>query len=108
MKKAGTLSAETLDQVIRRIVDVATPDKIILFGSAARDEMGPNSDVDLLVVKDGANRLALAQEIYRNLHGLDAAVDIIVVTPEDIMRYGDSPALVIKPALAEGKVVYAS
>ncbi|MGC8787169.1 MAG: nucleotidyltransferase domain-containing protein [Anaerolineae bacterium] len=42
-----------LDEIIQRIVAVAAPEKIILFGSAARDEMGPNSDVDLLVVKSG-------------------------------------------------------
>ena len=42
---------ELLDEIIRRVVEVADPDKIILFGSAARGRMGPNSDLDLLVVK---------------------------------------------------------
>jgi predicted nucleotidyltransferase len=37
-----------LDEIIRRIVEVAQPEKIIMFGSAARGEMGPHSDVDLL------------------------------------------------------------
>lgn len=50
--KAG-LKAEVLEAIIRRIVEVARPDKIILFGSAARGERGPNSDVDLLVIKSG-------------------------------------------------------
>jgi uncharacterized protein len=45
-------------------------------------------------------------QIYRNLHGVGAAVDAIVVTPEDVERFKDSHALVIKPALREGKVVY--
>ena len=35
-----------------------------------------------------------------------AAVDVIVVSPQDVERYGDSHALVIKPALREGRVVY--
>ena len=48
----STLDHQTLDDIIQRIVAVAQPDKIILFGSAARGEMGPHSDVDLLVVKD--------------------------------------------------------
>lgn len=46
-----TVSPETLRQIIERVVEVAQPEKIILFGSAARGEMGPNSDVDLLVIK---------------------------------------------------------
>ena len=40
------------------------------------------------------------------LRGVGAAVDVVLVTPEDVERYGDSRALVIKPALREGKVVY--
>ena len=42
-----------------------------------------------------------------NLFGVGQDVDVVVVTPEDIERYGDSTALVIEPALREGKVVYA-
>ena len=97
---------EKLHEIIRRIVEVAQPEKIILFGSAARGEMGPHSDVDLLVIKSGAHRLELTGEIYRHMHGVGEAVDIIVVTPEDVERYRDSHALVIAPALREGKVVY--
>ena len=101
-----TIAQKTLDDIIRRIVEVAHPEKIILFGSAARGEMGPNSDVDLLIIKEGADALDLMAQIYRNLHGVGAAVDAIVVTPEDVERFKDSHALVIKPALREGKVVY--
>ena len=43
-----------------------------------------------------------------NLIGVGHAVDVIVVTPEDVERYRDSHALVIAPALREGKVVYAA
>jgi len=97
---------EILDEIIRRIVEVAQPEKIILFGSATRKEIGPNSDVDLLVVKSGVHRRRLAQAIYMNLFGVGIAVDVVVVTPEDIEEYKDSFALVIEPALREGKVVY--
>ena len=104
-----TVSQMKLNEIIRRIVEVAKPDKIILFGSAARGEMGPNSDVDLLVVKGGDfHRGQLTEEIYMNLFGVGQAVDIVVVTPEDIERYKDSFAVVIYLALKEGKVVYAA
>ena len=100
------LDQEILDDIIRRVVRVAQPEKIILFGSAARGDMGPHSDVDLLIVKEGADALDLMGDIYMNLHGVGAAVDAVVVTPADVERYKDSHALVIKPALREGRVVY--
>jgi predicted nucleotidyltransferase len=108
MDRKRRVDQKTLDEIIRRIVEVAHPEKIILFGSAARGEMGPNSDVDLLVIKSGTNTLDLMGQIYRNLHGVGAAVDAIVVTPEDVERFKDSHALIIKPALREGNVVYES
>jgi predicted nucleotidyltransferase len=89
------------------VVAVAQPERIILFGSAARGTMGPNSDVDLLVVKGGRfDRGKLTSAIYRNMYGADEAVDVIVVTPEEVERYRNTPCLVICPALREGRVVY--
>jgi hypothetical protein len=70
--------------------------------------MGPDSDFDLLVIKGGKfHRRRLASTIYRHLHGSGAAVDVVIVTPEEVERYRDAPCLVICPALREGKVVYA-
>jgi hypothetical protein len=43
-----------------------------------------------------------------NLFGVGQAVDIVVVTPEDVEQYRESIAMVIRPALEEGKVVYAT
>ena len=95
-----------LDEIVRRIVEVAQPEKIILFGSAARGTMGPNSDLDLLVIKGGKfDRHRVTTAIYRNLSGA-IAVDAVVVTPEEVERYRDTHCLIIFPALREGKVVY--
>ena len=101
-----TLEPAILDDIIDRIVEVACPEKIILFGSAARGDMGPNSDVDLLIVREGGHSRELVGRIYRKLHGVGAAVDAVMVSPADVERYKDSHALIIKPALAEGRVVY--
>ena len=95
-----------LDEVIQRVVEVAQPERIILFGSAARGNAELARDLDLLVVKANANRRELAARIRRKLYGVRAAVDIVVATPEDIERYKDTHALVIKQALREGRVVY--
>ena len=109
MRPRRTLDPKVLQDIVRRIVTVTHPEKIILFGSAARGEMGPNSDVDLLVIKRGRfHRGRLTEAVYTGLHGAGAAVDVILVTPEEIDRYRDAHCLVIAPALRDGKVVYAA
>ena len=104
--KKRRLDQSTLNEIIRRVVEAAQPEKIILFGSAARGDMGPHSDVDLLVVKEAADLHQLTARVYRKLYGVGAAVDVVMVTPQNVERYKDSRALVIKPALREGRVVY--
>ena len=95
-----------LDEIMRRVVAVARPEKIILFGSAARGEAAPHSDVDLLVVKPDVHRRRLAQAIYLEMIGVGRAVDVIVATPDDLERYRNAPGSVIAPALKEGRVIY--
>jgi predicted nucleotidyltransferase len=96
-----------LKEVIRRVVQTAQPDRIILFGSAARGALGANSDIDLLVIKGGAfNRNHLLGEIYRALRGIHVAVDVVLATPEEVEQYAHYPFLVIAPALEDGKEVY--
>ena len=95
-----------IDDIVQRIVAVAEPEKIILFGSTARGERTPSSDLDFLVVKAGVHRRELAQRIYNHLVGVGRSVDIVVATPQDLATYGDSPALVFSHALKEGRLVY--
>jgi predicted nucleotidyltransferase len=96
-----------LHDIIQRIVGVAHPQRIIMFGSAARGEMGPHSDIDLLVIKKGVrNPRSVTAKIYMRLYGVGKAVDIIVVSPKQVEQYRDSPYLVIYPAIREGIVIY--
>ena len=98
-----------LDDVIARIVKVAQPDRIILFGSAVRGTATADSDLDLLVIKRGvSNRRHLAQAIYRALVGVPIPVDVVVVTPEDVEAFKDGVATIIGPAMREGREVYAA
>ena len=102
-----TLTEDTLQEIIRRVVEVAQPERIILFGSAARGEMDSNSDVDLLVIKDGEyDHGSVVSDIYINLIGVGQAVDVVLVTSKQVEQYRDIHCLVIKPALQEGKEVY--
>ncbi|MDD2734730.1 MAG: nucleotidyltransferase domain-containing protein [Desulfuromonadaceae bacterium] len=98
-----------VQEIIGRILSVIKPTKVLLFGSAARGNMGANSDIDLLVVvPNGVHRRRTTQNIYRNMLGVGFAADIVVVTEEDIETYRDNKGFVIHPALIEGRIVYAA
>lgn len=97
-----------LDEVVRRIVAVAEPGRISLFGSAARGESDPDSDPDLLVVKSGVHRRRPAQQIYRGLFGVPVPVDVIVVAPEDLKAFRGKVGTILDPAVREGREVYAA
>jgi len=98
---------EIIDELVRGILQVAQPVRLILFGSAARGDAGSDSDLDVLVIMpDGTHRRRTARAIYRGLAGLGVSKDIIVVTESDVRDYGDNPSLVLYPALREGKELY--
>ena len=102
-----TPSETLLAEIVRRIVERAQPLRIVLFGSAARGQMGVHSDLDLLVVMpDGSNRLATAQSLHRALRGVGCAKDIVVVLREDVEKHGDNPYRVIHTALTRGRELY--
>lgn len=106
---SGIDRVEALQEVVRRIVEVAQPERIILFGSAARGMAGPDSDLDLLVVKSGVeHRRRLAQDIYMTLSGVGVGVDLIVLTPEDLEEQRENVGSIVGPILEEGRVVYAA
>jgi len=98
-----------LDDLVRRIVEAVQPLRIILFGSAARGEMTPDSDLDVLVVMpDGTHRRHTAQDLYQHMFGLPFSVDIVVATPTDLERHKDTIGLIYRTVLREGREVYVS
>lgn len=101
------LEKSVLNRLVTKIVETVQPRRVVLFGSAARGQMGPHSDVDLLVVMpDGTHRRQTAQSLHRALGGLGIAKDIVVVTESDVLQFSDDPSMVIRPALGEGKELY--
>lgn len=96
----------TLDEIVRRVVEVADPERVILFGSRSRGEERFDSDYDLLVIKSGVkHRRALAQQIYRNLAGVRASVDVLVETTEHLETSKSAPGMLYAEAL-KGRLVY--
>jgi predicted nucleotidyltransferase len=92
---------ELLQEITHRIRETTTPERIILFGSYARGDPGPDSDLDMLVIVRGVQHTR-----QETLRGLLVPIDVIVATPEQVERYRDSIGLVYGPALREGKVLY--
>lgn len=96
-----------LQEATRRIVAVAKPKRVLLFGSAVRRELTRDSDLDILVImRAPVHRRQMAQKIYRGLRGLGVPIDVVVVTEDDLKRYGTREGTILKPALQEGRVLY--
>ena len=95
-------------EMVRRIVERFDPEKIILFGSHARGDATPDSDVDLLVVMPVHGRkFDAALDIRVELHGMRVPKDIIVTTPEDFAWRKDIVGTIEYPAVREGRLLYA-
>jgi predicted nucleotidyltransferase len=106
------MTNQTTDQAIQamveRLVDHFDPDQIILFGSQARGTAMPGSDVDLLVIMPVAgSKREKRVEMRVALHDITVPKDILLATPEEVLRDKDLVGTIIRPALLEGRVLYA-
>ena len=98
-----------IDELIQRIVGAVHPLRIILFGSAARGDMRPDSDIDVLIVMpENVHRRRTAQDIHEQLFGFPVPVDVLVATPEDLRKHQNNIGLVYHRVLREGKEIYAA
>jgi uncharacterized protein len=70
---------DAIGEVVRRLVDHYRPERIYLFGSSARGDAKPSSDLDFLVIlPDAAPRETLFDgTVYQKLWGIPLAVDVI-------------------------------
>ena len=100
---------DAIGYLIDRIVEAVNPIRVILFGSAARGEAHPGSDIDILVVVDeGRHRRHTAQELYRSIRGVGVPFDIIVAHPGDLEKHKDNIGLIYRNVLRDGREVYAA
>ena len=100
---------DMIQVIIERIVAGFAPERVILFGSQARGDAVPHSDIDLLIVfSDVADKRQAAIRIRQALADLPVAKDVFITTPQEIKERGKVIGYILRPALEEGKVVYES
>jgi predicted nucleotidyltransferase len=102
----------TLAALVNALVAALHPEKIILFGSAARGDAGPDSDIDLFVqVPTGVDTGEATRKGYRAIGPLysevQRGVDIVVYDREFVDTYGDLVGTIIPTVRREGKLLYA-
>ncbi len=96
-----------LKEIVGRLVEAVDPDRIILFGSRARGDAKPDSDLDLLIVKDSEEpKHRRAIPAYSAVSGLGIPTDILWRTAAEIAEWSRVPNHVTTRAIREGRVLY--
>lgn len=100
-----------LHDIVETTVREVDPERIILFGSYARGDAGPDSDLDLLVVERGPfdqdkTRRSEIRRLRRALWDFPIPMDILVYTEDEVAEWQDSVNHVIAHSLREGKTLY--
>ena len=95
-------------EITRRLVDYYQPERIYLFGSAARGDGGPDSDLDFCVVlPDAAPADLYRPGVHRELWDLGTAADVVRFPASDFdMRAANVKASLPATITREGKVLY--
>jgi predicted nucleotidyltransferase len=96
-----------LNEVVRRVLTVSRPDRIVLFGSAASGQMTGDSDIDLLVIeRDPPDTRDRSVKIRRALGDVQYPVDVIVISSERFEETKDLIGGIAYPANRYGRVLY--
>jgi len=101
------LTPTLIEQIVNHVVAVADPKKVVLFGSYARGEARPTSDLDLLVIADSTiPRHRRSAPLYGALSKILLPMDIVVFTPEEVQEWSRVRQAFVTTAVREGRVLY--
>jgi predicted nucleotidyltransferase len=107
MQTLASLNDDLVQDIVRRIVAIAQPEKVILFGSRARGEARPDSDFDVLVIKESAEpRYRRSVPLYVALADVPVEVEVLVYTPQEVEEWSEVPQAFVTTAVREGRTVY--
>lgn len=102
-----SITQEKIKKISDKIVESYKPEKIILFGSYAWGTPGPDSDIDLFIVKDdNRSSLEMMREVNRIFMERTFALDVLVYTPSQLRRRNDLGDPFLKKIINSGKVLY--
>lgn len=98
---------ENVRQVVAQIVNLVHPLRVILFGSAAKGKMGPDSDLDfLVVVADKRQVTRVADCLNKGVRDRPAPCDFVIVADSTLKKHASNPGLIYGEALEHGREVY--
>ena len=107
MATPSNINSQLIQEIVRRIVDVSQPEKVILFGSRARGTAHPTSDIDLLVIAHTTQpRHRRAAPLYGVLSDILAPMAIVVYSPEEVQEWSEVHQAFVTTAIREGQVLY--
>ena len=100
------MKRDLLADIVRRIVETAQPEKIILFGSRARGDARADSDFDVLVIQESDEPRYRRSGLYVALADLPAEVEVMVYTSEEVEEWSQVPQAFVTTAVREGTTIY--
>ncbi len=107
LASVGVDADQDIERAARRLAEAAgSPVRVILFGSHARDNARPGSDLDFLVIEpDVPDRHAEMVRLRSALHDLRRPIDVLVYSDAQVEEWGDAPGTALHAALTEGRVL---
>ena len=110
-KEQSIETSDLISQMTRRIVETVSPERIILFGSYAKGNVKPDSDIDLMVIESapfGPNRSRRKEmtRLWMALRDFAFPKDILVYSRDEWERWQGAQNHIISRASHEGRVVY--
>jgi predicted nucleotidyltransferase len=106
-KNLKNINDRLLEDIVKRILKISNPDKIILFGSYARGGPTVARDIDILIIQPSDSpRYKRSRPVRLALKGLFPSKDIVVYTPEEVSEWKSASTSFIATVLKDGIVLY--
>ena len=107
MIRAMGVDETLMNEIVRRVLTVSRPDRIILFGSAASGQMTKDSDIDLLIVEASPkNHHEESLQIRDAIGNVNVPVDVLIIETERFEATKNIVGGIAYPAHKYGRVLY--